>query len=209
MFGRTLSTVSLLRGPITPYCRRQFYYTNGPRTLGQTTYGALTRRDEAQLAPSDTKERRLSAPFAVKDKRRERTPPTRFRGEFFAALSGVASIVLGVLLAAIPLAGLLVWVWLIGAYAVAFGFLSIAFAFRIRKASHAGVLGDSQTVPLSSNAGKSTLFVAGASPRRRRRRARASRGPSATDEHIAVRSGNRARVVSRREETSCRRGPPR
>jgi uncharacterized membrane protein HdeD (DUF308 family) len=70
------------------------------------------------------------------------------RGEWLVALTGVASIALGILLAMMPLAGLLAWVWVIGAYAIVFGALMIALAFRLRSAgstaaptglTHAGV----------------------------------------------------------------------
>ena len=54
-------------------------------------------------------------------------------GEWFVALTGVASIALGVALVLMPLAGLLAWVWLIGAYSIVFGALLIAFALRLRK----------------------------------------------------------------------------
>ena len=60
----------------------------------------------------------------------------RFRkivqGEFLLILTGLISILLGVVLALMPLAGLLAWVYLIGAYAIVFGALLIGFAFRLR-----------------------------------------------------------------------------
>ncbi|HEV3086040.1 MAG TPA: HdeD family acid-resistance protein [Candidatus Elarobacter sp.] len=55
------------------------------------------------------------------------------QGEFWIALTGVASIALGIGLAFLPLAGLLVWVWLIGAYAIAVGIFLIALAIRLRR----------------------------------------------------------------------------
>ena len=55
-------------------------------------------------------------------------------GEFWVGLTGVASILLGIGLALMPVAGLIAWVWLIGAYAIAFGILLIAAAVRLRKA---------------------------------------------------------------------------
>lgn len=67
-------------------------------------------------------------------------------GELSVALTGVLSIAVGILLAALPSAGLLAWVWLVGTYAVVFGVLQIGFAVRLRKSappaasglSHAG-----------------------------------------------------------------------
>lgn len=52
--------------------------------------------------------------------------------EWLLALTGVLSILLGILLAAVPAAGLLVWAWMIGAYAVLFGVLLIVLACRLR-----------------------------------------------------------------------------
>ncbi len=62
-------------------------------------------------------------------------------GEWLVILSGILSIAFGVLVAALPLAGLLVWVWLVGAYAIVFGVLMLALAFRLRK------LGSSTVTP--------------------------------------------------------------
>jgi uncharacterized membrane protein HdeD (DUF308 family) len=54
-------------------------------------------------------------------------------GEIWVALMGILSIVLGVALAALPGAGLLAWVWLIGAYAIIFGIFLVGFAMRLRR----------------------------------------------------------------------------
>jgi sporulation protein YlmC with PRC-barrel domain len=53
-------------------------------------------------------------------------------GEWLLILSGILSVIFGVLLAALPGVGILALVWLIGAYAVASGILLIILAFRVR-----------------------------------------------------------------------------
>jgi len=52
--------------------------------------------------------------------------------EWTLGLSGLASVVFGVLLAVWPAAGALAVVWLIGSYAVLSGVLLLALAFRLR-----------------------------------------------------------------------------
>jgi uncharacterized membrane protein HdeD (DUF308 family) len=52
--------------------------------------------------------------------------------EFWLIIGGIASIAFGVLMIWRPLAGALAIIWLIGAYAIFFGILMIAFAFRLR-----------------------------------------------------------------------------
>ncbi len=52
--------------------------------------------------------------------------------EWLLGLSGVASIVLGVLLVFQPAAGSVAVIWMIGAYALIFGILLIALSFRLR-----------------------------------------------------------------------------
>lgn len=53
-------------------------------------------------------------------------------GEWLLFLAGVLSIVLGALVALFPGAGALTLVWWLGAYAFAYGVVSLALAFRVR-----------------------------------------------------------------------------
>lgn len=55
--------------------------------------------------------------------------------EWLLALSGIASLVFGILIAVAPGAGALAVVWLIGVYAIVFGILLLAFAIRVRNAA--------------------------------------------------------------------------
>ena len=53
-------------------------------------------------------------------------------GEWMLALSGAASVLFGLLLVFFPGEGALAVIWIIGAYAVIFGVLLLALAFRLR-----------------------------------------------------------------------------
>jgi uncharacterized membrane protein HdeD (DUF308 family) len=48
------------------------------------------------------------------------------------AISGILSLILGILILARPVAGTLVIIWIIGAYAVLAGILLIILGFRLR-----------------------------------------------------------------------------
>ena len=54
------------------------------------------------------------------------------KGEWFLILMGLLSIVFAVMLLWNPLPGALALVWLIGSYAIVFGFLAIILGFRLR-----------------------------------------------------------------------------
>lgn len=54
------------------------------------------------------------------------------KNEWLLILTGILSVILGVLLVAFPLTGSLAVVWMIGFYAVIFGVLMIFLAFKVR-----------------------------------------------------------------------------
>ena len=57
---------------------------------------------------------------------------TMIANEWLMILSGIVSIIFGVLLLAQPGAGAIAIVWLLGAYALLFGMLTLMFALRLR-----------------------------------------------------------------------------
>jgi uncharacterized membrane protein HdeD (DUF308 family) len=58
-------------------------------------------------------------------------------GEWLLLILGILSIVLAVLVAIFPGAGALMLVWWLGAYALAYGVVSLVLAFRVRSWAHA------------------------------------------------------------------------
>ncbi len=65
--------------------------------------------------------------------------------EWMLAIAGLLSVAFGVVLVARPGAGALAVVWLIGAYAVAFGISLLALALRFRRAAAAARAGSEST----------------------------------------------------------------
>jgi uncharacterized membrane protein HdeD (DUF308 family) len=53
-------------------------------------------------------------------------------GELWLVLGGLATVIFGILLASNPAAGALAVLWLIGAYAVAFGIILVLLSFKVR-----------------------------------------------------------------------------
>jgi uncharacterized membrane protein HdeD (DUF308 family) len=69
------------------------------------------------------------------------------QGEWLLILSGILSVAFGVVLLALPAAGILVIVWWIGAYALIAGVVMIALAFKLRgrqQRTPAGTTGSSR-----------------------------------------------------------------
>jgi uncharacterized membrane protein HdeD (DUF308 family) len=60
----------------------------------------------------------------------------RIQGELWLVLSAVASIVFGVLMIVLPVAGALALAWLVGVYALVFGAIMLALSFRLRRWHH-------------------------------------------------------------------------
>jgi uncharacterized membrane protein HdeD (DUF308 family) len=57
------------------------------------------------------------------------------RNEWLLLLGGAASVIFGILLVVNPSAGLLTLTWLVGAYALIFGVVLVALAWRLRSSS--------------------------------------------------------------------------
>jgi uncharacterized membrane protein HdeD (DUF308 family) len=57
-------------------------------------------------------------------------------GEWLLALSGIASVILGILFAAIPIVGALTIALMVGIYATVFGVLMVSLGFRLRGWAH-------------------------------------------------------------------------
>jgi uncharacterized membrane protein HdeD (DUF308 family) len=55
------------------------------------------------------------------------------QGEWLLALSGIVSLVLGILLIVFPAAGVLTIAWIIGAYAILFGAMLLSLSLRLRR----------------------------------------------------------------------------
>jgi len=57
-------------------------------------------------------------------------------GEWAMIISGLMSVLFGILLFVFPAVGAMSLVWLIGMYAIAFGIMALVFAFRVRSLWH-------------------------------------------------------------------------
>ena len=68
-------------------------------------------------------------------------------GEWLLALSGVASVIFGLLAAAVPLAGALVIAVWFGAYELVFGALLVALSFRLRAWDRSAMSGTGRNSP--------------------------------------------------------------
>ena len=62
-------------------------------------------------------------------------------GEWMLILDGILAIGFGLALVAVPAAGLLVWIWIIGGFRLASGLLLLVLAFRLRKEERGATAG--------------------------------------------------------------------
>jgi uncharacterized membrane protein HdeD (DUF308 family) len=60
----------------------------------------------------------------------------QIKGEFWLVAAGIASILFGVLMIVLPVAGVLALAWLIGIYALIFGGFMLPLSFRLRRLHH-------------------------------------------------------------------------
>src|SRR6185437_78471 len=90
-------------------------------------YTALADRSAAQVRRGWLALEGVAGVLAAIRLRRE------IEGEWLMILSGALSIVFGVLAFLFPSAGALAVVWLIAAYAIAFGVVMVILAFRLRR----------------------------------------------------------------------------
>jgi uncharacterized membrane protein HdeD (DUF308 family) len=60
------------------------------------------------------------------------------RGEWALILGGIISVLFGLILAVLPAVGILSLIWLVGAYAVAFGVLLLITALQVRGRDNQG-----------------------------------------------------------------------
>ena len=65
----------------------------------------------------------------------------RAHGEWLLIANGVLSVLFGLFLAVVPALGVLTLVWIIGGYAIVFGAIMLALAFRLRARHVRGALG--------------------------------------------------------------------
>lgn len=61
----------------------------------------------------------------------------RIKGELWFIAGGIASILFGVLMIVLPVAGVLALAWLIGVYALSFGIIMLGLSLRLRRRQHA------------------------------------------------------------------------
>jgi uncharacterized membrane protein HdeD (DUF308 family) len=60
----------------------------------------------------------------------------RIKGEMWLVLAGIASVLFGVLMIVLPVAGAFALAWLLGVYALTFGVIMLALSFKLRGLRH-------------------------------------------------------------------------